>query len=78
MNYLVGEKKKERVTVGLQEVGEGLYDVTVDGETVRVDLVKSGPTIYSLVEAGRQWEVSVETIIKIPKARQTLYMPILR
>lgn len=60
MNYLVGEKKGERTVVGLQEVGEGLFEVTVDGTTVRVDAVKSGPTIYSLIEEGRQWEASVE------------------
>ncbi len=60
MNYLVGEKKGERTTVGLHEVGEGVYEVSLDGQTVRVDLVKSGPTIYSLIEEGRQWEVSVD------------------
>ena len=60
MNYLVGEKKGERSVVGLQEIGEGLYEVTLDGATVRVDAVKSGPTIYSLIEEGRQWEASVD------------------
>jgi len=60
VNYLVGEKKGERATVGLQEVGEGIYEVSLDGQTVRVDLVKSGPTIYSLIEEGRQWEASVD------------------
>lgn len=60
MNYLVGEKKGERTVVGLQEVGEGLFEVTIDGTTVRVDAVKSGPTVYSLIEEGRQWEASVE------------------
>jgi biotin carboxyl carrier protein len=60
MNYLVGEKKSERAVVGLQEVGEGLYELTVDGTTVRVDAAKSGPTVYSLIEDGRQWEASVE------------------
>lgn len=60
MNYLVGERKAERTIVGLQEVGEGLFDVTIDGVTVRVDAAKSGPTIYSLIEEGRQWEASVD------------------
>ncbi len=60
MNYLVGEKKGERTVVSLQEVGEGIYDVTVDGVTVRVDAVKSGPMVYSLIEQGRQWEASID------------------
>ena len=44
MNYLVGEKKGERVVVGLQEVGEGVFEVSLGDRTVRVDAVKSGPS----------------------------------
>jgi biotin carboxyl carrier protein len=60
MNYLVGEKQGERSVVGLQEIGEGLYELTFEGVSVRVDAVKSGPTVYSLIEEGRQWEASVD------------------
>jgi len=60
MNYLVGEGKKgEKVTVGLTEVGEDVYEMALDGQTYRVDAAKSGRTIYSLIEDGRQWEAMV-------------------
>lgn len=60
MNYVVGEKKGEKVTIGLEEVGEGAFDVTVDGATARVDAAKSGRTIYSVIADGRQWEAIVD------------------
>ncbi len=60
MNYEVSEKQGETVRVGLQEVGEGIYDITIDGQTVRVDAVKSGPTVYSIIEDGRQFEAMVD------------------
>jgi biotin carboxyl carrier protein len=60
MNYLVGEKKAEKEIVGLSEIGEGLFEISVDGATVRVDIVKSGPTVFSLIEEGRQWEAAVD------------------
>lgn len=60
MNYLVGEKKAEKEVVGLSEIGEGLFEISVDGATVRVDIVKSGPTVFSLIEEGRQWEAAVD------------------
>jgi biotin carboxyl carrier protein len=60
VNYLVAEKKGEPTVVGIQEVGEGLYDITIDGTTVRVDAAKSGRTIYSVIEGGRQWEAMVD------------------
>ena len=60
MNYLVGEKKTEKQTVGLTEIGEGVFEVSVDGATVRVDIVRSGPTVFSIIEEGRQWEAAVE------------------
>lgn len=50
----------EVTRIELREVGENLYDLTVDGETVRVDAVKSGRTIYSVIEAGRQFEAMVD------------------
>jgi acetyl/propionyl-CoA carboxylase alpha subunit len=60
MNYAVSEKKCDPVTVSLLEVGEGVYDITVDGHTARVDAVSSGRTIYSVIEEGRQWEAIVD------------------
>jgi biotin carboxyl carrier protein len=60
VNYLVSEKKGATTAVGIEKVGEGLYDITIDGTTVRVDAAKSGRTIYSVIESGRQWEAMVD------------------
>ena len=60
MNYEVSEKKGEKVTVGLSELGEGRYEITLEGEKIHVDAVKSGRTIYSIIEAGRQYEAMVD------------------
>ncbi len=60
MNYEVSEKKGENLTVGLSELGEGQYEITLEGEKIHVDAVKSGRTIYSIIEAGRQYEAMVD------------------
>lgn len=63
MNYEVSEKQGgggEAVRIGLTEIGEGLYEISIDGATVHVDAVKSGPTIYSIIEDGRQFEAMVD------------------
>ncbi len=60
MNYEVSEKKGERVEIGLRETGEGQYEVTIGGETVHVDAVRSGPTVYSIIEDGKQFEAMVD------------------
>lgn len=60
MNYEVREKKGESQRIGLTEIGEGLYEIEIDGRTVRVDAVRSGPTIYSIIEDGRQFEAMVD------------------
>ncbi|MCG8590846.1 MAG: HlyD family efflux transporter periplasmic adaptor subunit [Proteobacteria bacterium] len=60
MNYEVGEKKGESQRVGLREIGDHQYEVTIDGKTVRVDAVKSGPTVYSIIEDGQQFEAMVD------------------
>ena len=60
MNYQVSEKGGEATVVGLKELSEGHYELLVDGETIRVDAAKSGPTIYSIIEDGRQFEAMVE------------------
>ncbi len=49
------------ISIRLEEIGEGEYDISIDGgETIRVDAVKSGRTIYSLIEEGKQFEVMVD------------------
>jgi biotin carboxyl carrier protein len=60
VNYEVSEKKRENVRVSLRETGEGQYEVTLDGKTVHVDAVRSGPTIYSVIEDGQQFEAMVD------------------
>lgn len=61
MNYEVSEKKGETKTVGLAERSDSQYEITLDGETVLVDAVKSGrSTIYSIIENGKQFEVVID------------------
>ncbi|MCZ6465127.1 MAG: biotin/lipoyl-binding protein [Proteobacteria bacterium] len=60
MNYQVSEKKGDAQTIGLAEIGEGIYEVTIEGQTIHVDAVKSGRTIYSIIEDGKQFEASVD------------------
>jgi biotin carboxyl carrier protein len=62
MNYEVTDKtsKDPCVQIGLRETGEGQFEVTLDGRTVHVDAVRSGPSVYSIIEDGRQFEVMIE------------------
>jgi biotin carboxyl carrier protein len=61
VNYEVSEKKGETRTVGLVELSENQYEITLDGETVLVDAVKSGKSaIYSIIEDGKQFEVVID------------------
>jgi hypothetical protein len=60
VNYEVSEKKGESLRVGLREIGEGEYEVTIGGERVHVDAVRSGRTIYSVIEDGQQFEAVVD------------------
>ncbi len=60
MIYEVSENKGEALRIGLTETGEGLFEVTIDGTTVHVDVVTSGPTIYSIIEDGQQFEAMVD------------------
>jgi len=60
VNYEVSQKKGETIRVELSEVGEGVYEITIDGKTVHVDAVKSGPTVYSIIEDGKQFEAMVD------------------
>ncbi|MFN0251362.1 MAG: biotin/lipoyl-containing protein [Kofleriaceae bacterium] len=60
MNYEVSEKKGETKTVGLVELDDNHFEITIDGATVRVDAAKSGKTIYSIIEDGNQFEVIID------------------
>jgi len=60
MNYEVAEKKRESARVSLRETGEGLYEVTLNGKTVHVDAVRTGSTVYSIIEDGQQFEAMVD------------------
>jgi len=60
VNYEVSEKGGERRLVALRETGEGVYEITLDGRTVHVDAVRSGPTVYSVIEDGQQFEAMVD------------------
>ncbi len=61
MNYEVSEKKGETKTVGLAELSDDQYEITLDGRTVLVDAVKSGKSpIYSIIEDGKQFEVVID------------------
>jgi biotin carboxyl carrier protein len=60
VNYEVREKKGASARIGLRETGEGLYEITLDGRTVHVDAVRSGPAIYSIIEDGQQFEAMID------------------
>jgi acetyl/propionyl-CoA carboxylase alpha subunit len=60
VNYQVSEKGGEGRLVALRETGEGTYEIGFDGRTVHVDAVRSGPTIYSVIEDGQQFEAVVD------------------
>lgn len=59
MIYEVSEGKTT-VRIGLREVGESVYELTIDGKTCRVDAAKSGRMIYSVIENGHQYEAIVD------------------
>jgi acetyl/propionyl-CoA carboxylase alpha subunit len=60
VNYQVSEKGGETRLVALRETGDGTYEITLDGRTVHVDAVRSGPTVYSVIEDGQQFEAMVD------------------
>ena len=62
MIYEVYEKKskKDPRKVELRELDESRFEIEIDGRTIQIDAVKSGRTIYSVIEDGRQFEVSVD------------------
>jgi len=60
VNYEVTEKGGESRLIGLRETGDGIYEITIDGRTIHVDAVRSGPTVYSVIEDGQQFEAMVD------------------
>jgi biotin carboxyl carrier protein len=60
VNYEVSEKKGETKTVVLTELDDNHFEITIDGETVHVDAARSGKTIYSIIEDGKQFEVIID------------------
>jgi biotin carboxyl carrier protein len=60
VKYEVSEKGGETRTIELKELGENAYEVTIDGATVHVDAARSGKTIYSIIEDGKQFEVIID------------------
>ena len=60
MNYEVTEKKGATVRIGLTEIEDGRYQLQIDGQTIEVDVARSGRTIYSIIEDGHQFEAAVD------------------
>jgi biotin carboxyl carrier protein len=60
VKYEVSEKGGETRTIELRELGENLYEVTMDGRTVQLDAARSGRTIWSILEGSRQFEVIID------------------
>jgi biotin carboxyl carrier protein len=60
VNFEVSEKKGETKTVGLTELDDNHFEITIDGKTVHVDASKSSKTIYSIIEDGKQFEVIID------------------
>jgi biotin carboxyl carrier protein len=60
VRYAVTEKKGESRSIALRELGESQYEISMGDRAVRVDAVRSGPNIYSIIEDGRQFEAIVD------------------
>lgn len=63
MKYEVFEGKgadRESREIELRELGENHYELILDGVCTEVDVVKSGPTVYSMIENGQQVEAMVD------------------
>jgi len=60
VKYEVSEKGGETRSIELRELGDEVYEVTIDGRTVHVDVARSGKTIYSVLEDGKQFEVIID------------------
>lgn len=63
MKYEIFEgagKDRESREIELRELGENRYELILDGVRTEVDVVKSGPTVYSMIENGHQVEAMVD------------------
>lgn len=63
MKYEIFEgkgKNRQSKEVELRELGENHYEVILDGVRTEVDVIKSGPTVYSMIENGHQFEAMVD------------------
>jgi biotin carboxyl carrier protein len=60
VNYEVTERKGASVRIGLTEIEDGRYQLQIDGQTIEVDVARSGRTIYSIIEDGHQFEAMVD------------------
>lgn len=60
MNYEVSEKKGETTHVGLRELEEGIYEITLGDDVIHVDAARSSRTVYSIIEDGKQFEAMVD------------------
>jgi len=58
--YEVSEKGREPRKIDLHELDEGQYAIEIEGVRLHVDAVKSGRTVWSVIENGRQFEVSID------------------
>ena len=55
MIYEVSEST-ESVAVEVREVTNGIFDVRIDGKTMRIEATKDSGTAYSLICENEQWE----------------------
>jgi len=60
MNYEISDKKSGSVRIGLREIEEGAYEVTLDGETLQVNVARGERSFYSIIQNGRQFEAMVD------------------
>ena len=56
----VAKLGEETYTVEIEEIGKGLYRVSVDGNEFLVDGKKTGRTNYSLIVDNRSFEIEVD------------------
>ena len=56
----VAKLGEQTYTVEIEEIGKGLYRVSVDGNEFLVDGKKTGRTNYSLIVDNRSFEIEVD------------------
>ena len=60
MNYEVSQKDGESAHIGLRELEEGIYEITLGDAVIHVDAARSSRTVYSIIEDGKQFEAMVD------------------